>query len=88
MSVAVVVGSGLGGLAAAVRLRAMGWRVVVLEALDQPGGRARVFHRDGYTFDAGPTVITAPHLVTSCSRCSDAMRATISRSFPSIRSTA
>jgi phytoene desaturase len=63
MSLAVVVGSGLGGLAAAVRLRAMGWRVVVLEALDQPGGRARVFRRDGYTFDAGPTVITAPHLV-------------------------
>ena len=60
---AVVIGAGLGGLAAAVRLRAMGWRVVVLEALDQPGGRARVFHRDGFTFDAGPTVITAPHLV-------------------------
>jgi phytoene desaturase len=61
--VAVVVGAGLGGLAAAVRLRAMGWRVVVLEALDQPGGRARVFLRDGFTFDAGPTVITAPHLI-------------------------
>ena len=60
---AVVVGAGLGGLAAAVRLRAMGWRVVVLEALDQPGGRARVFRRDGYIFDAGPTVITAPHLL-------------------------
>ena len=41
----------------------MGWRVVVLEALDQPGGRARVFRRDGYTFDAGPTVVTAPHLI-------------------------
>jgi phytoene desaturase len=61
--VAVVIGAGLGGLAAAVRLRAMGWRVVVLEALDQPGGRARVFRRDGFTFDAGPTVVTAPHLV-------------------------
>ena len=60
---AVVVGAGLGGLAAAVRLRAGGWRVTVLEALDQPGGRARVFHRDGFTFDAGPTVITAPHLI-------------------------
>jgi phytoene desaturase len=44
-------------------LRAAGWRVTVLEALDQPGGRARVFHRDGFTFDAGPTVITAPHLI-------------------------
>ncbi len=61
--VAVVVGAGFGGLAAAVRLRAMGWRVVLLEALDQAGGRARVFRRDGFTFDAGPTVITAPHLI-------------------------
>jgi phytoene desaturase len=59
---AVVIGSGFGGLAAAVRLRAKGYRVTVLEALDQPGGRARVFRRDGYTFDAGPTVITAPYL--------------------------
>jgi phytoene desaturase len=63
MAGAVVIGAGFGGLAAAVRLRAMGWRVVVLEALDQAGGRARVFRRDGFTFDAGPTVITAPHLI-------------------------
>ena len=63
MGTAVVIGAGLGGLAAAVRLRAMGWQVTVLEALDQPGGRARVFRRDGFTFDAGPTVITAPHLI-------------------------
>ncbi len=60
---AVVIGSGFGGLAAAVRLRAMGYRVTILEALDQPGGRARVFRRDGFTFDAGPTVITAPYLL-------------------------
>ncbi|HYH83660.1 MAG TPA: phytoene desaturase [Longimicrobium sp.] len=60
---AVVIGSGFGGLAAAVRLRAMGWRVIVLEALDQPGGRARVFRQDGFTWDAGPTVITAPYLL-------------------------
>lgn len=60
---AVVIGSGFGGLAAAVRLRMRGYRVTVLEALDQPGGRARVFRRDGYTFDAGPTVITAPYLL-------------------------
>jgi phytoene desaturase len=59
---AVVIGSGFGGLAAAIRLRALGYDVTVLEALDQPGGRARVFRRDGYTFDAGPTVITAPYL--------------------------
>jgi phytoene desaturase len=60
---AVVVGAGFGGLAAAVRLRAMGYRVTLLEALPDPGGRARVFERDGFTFDAGPTVITAPYLL-------------------------
>ena len=60
---AVVIGSGFGGLAAAVRLGARGWRVTILERLDQPGGRARVFREDGFTFDAGPTVITAPFLL-------------------------
>ena len=60
---AVVIGSGFGGLAAAVRLRARGYRVTVLEALDRPGGRARVIEQDGFTFDAGPTVITAPYLL-------------------------
>lgn len=59
---AVVIGSGFGGLAAAVRLLARGYRVTVLEKLDQPGGRARVFREGGFTFDAGPTLITAPHL--------------------------
>jgi len=58
----VVIGSGFGGLAAAVRLGARGWDVTVLERHDQPGGRARVFRQDGFTFDAGPTVITAPFL--------------------------
>lgn len=61
---ALVIGSGFGGLAAAVRLRVKGYDVSVYEALDQPGGRARVFHRNGFTFDAGPTVITAPHLIS------------------------
>ncbi len=59
---AVVVGSGFGGLAAAVRLGARGYRVTVLEKLDAPGGRAYVRHREGFTFDSGPTVITAPQL--------------------------
>ncbi|HSM35941.1 MAG TPA: phytoene desaturase family protein [Longimicrobiales bacterium] len=59
----VVIGAGFGGLAAAVRLRALGHRVLVLEARDQAGGRAGVYRRDGYTFDAGPTVITAPYLL-------------------------
>ena len=58
-----MIGSGFGGLAAAVRLRVKGYDVRVLEALDQPGGRARVFRRNGFSFDAGPTVITAPHLL-------------------------
>ena len=60
---AVVIGSGFGGLAAAVRLGARGWRVTVLEKMDAPGGRAYVYRQDGFTFDAGPTVITAPFLL-------------------------
>jgi phytoene desaturase len=60
---AVVIGSGFGGLAAAVRLGARGYRVTVLEKLAAPGGRAYVHRRDGYTFDAGPTIVTAPFLL-------------------------
>jgi phytoene desaturase len=60
---AVVIGSGLGGLAAAVRLGARGYRVTVLEQLDAAGGRAYVFTQDGFTFDGGPTIITAPFLL-------------------------
>lgn len=59
---AVIIGSGFGGLAAAVRLGARGYRVTVLEQLDAPGGRGYVHRQDGFTFDAGPTVITAPFL--------------------------
>ncbi len=59
---AVVIGSGFGGLAAAIRLGARGYRVTVLERLDAPGGRARVHRQDGFTFDAGPTIVTAPFL--------------------------
>jgi phytoene desaturase len=58
----VVIGSGFGGLAAAVRLGARGYRVTVLEKLDAPGGRAYVYRQDGFTFDAGPTIVTAPFL--------------------------
>ncbi|MTH98769.1 phytoene desaturase family protein [Roseibium sp. RKSG952] len=60
---AIVIGAGFGGLAAAVRLGARGYRVTVLERLDQPGGRARRFRQDGFTFDAGPTIITAPFIL-------------------------
>ncbi len=59
---AVVIGSGFGGLAAAVRLGARGYRVTVVEKLDAPGGRAYVHRQDGFTFDAGPTIVTAPFL--------------------------
>jgi phytoene desaturase len=56
-----VIGSGFGGLAAAIRLQAAGLDTVVFEARDKPGGRAYVYEQDGYKFDGGPTVITAPH---------------------------
>jgi len=60
---AIVIGSGFGGLAAAVRLGARGYRVTVLERRDVPGGRAAVHRQDGFTFDAGPTIVTAPFLL-------------------------
>ncbi len=59
---AIIIGSGFGGLAAAIRLGARGYRVTVLERLEAPGGRAAVFRQDGFTFDAGPTIVTAPFL--------------------------
>lgn len=59
---AVVIGAGFGGLAAAIRLGARGYRVTVLERLDAPGGRAYVHRIGGFTFDGGPTIITAPFL--------------------------
>jgi len=61
--IAVVIGSGFGGLAAAIRLSVQGYTVKVLEKLDKPGGRAYVYEQDGFTFDAGPTIITAPFLL-------------------------
>ncbi|KAA5603053.1 phytoene desaturase family protein [Blastochloris sulfoviridis] len=58
---AVIIGAGFGGLAAAIRLGARGYRVTVVDRLDGPGGRGHAFQQDGYTFDAGPTIVTAPH---------------------------
>jgi phytoene desaturase len=56
-----VVGSGFGGLALAIRLQSAGVQTTLLEKRDRPGGRAYVYRDAGFTFDAGPTVITAPH---------------------------
>ena len=59
---AIVIGSGFGGLASAIRLSAKGYKVTVLEKLDAAGGRAYVYRQNGFTFDGGPTIITAPKL--------------------------
>ena len=59
----IVIGSGFGGIAAALRLRAKGYKVTLIEKHPDLGGRARVFKKNGFTFDGGPTVITAPYLI-------------------------
>ena len=56
-----IIGGGLGGIAAAIRLQSLGFETTIFEKRDMPGGRAYVFRDNGFTFDAGPTVITAPH---------------------------
>jgi len=60
---ALVIGSGFGGLAAAIRLQARGYDTTILEMRGKPGGRACVFTDKGFTYDAGPTIITAPFLI-------------------------
>ena len=59
----IVIGSGFGGIAAALRLRAKNYNVTLIEKHPDLGGRARVFKKNGFTFDGGPTVITAPYLI-------------------------
>ena len=59
----VVIGSGFGGLAAAIRLQAQGHQVTIVEKRDKLGGRAYVYEQDGFKFDGGPTIITAPWLI-------------------------
>lgn len=59
---ALVIGAGFGGLAAAIRLLAKGYKVTLIERQQEAGGRAQVFERDGFRHDAGPTVVTAPFL--------------------------
>ena len=59
----IVIGSGFGGIATALRLKAKGHQVTIIEKHPDLGGRARVFRKDGFVFDGGPTVITAPYLI-------------------------
>ena len=59
----VVIGAGFGGIAAALRLRAKKHKVTLIEKHPDLGGRARVFKRNGFVYDGGPTVITAPYLI-------------------------
>lgn len=59
----VVIGAGFGGLAAAIRLQAAGCQVTLIEARARPGGRAYQLKDQGFTFDMGPTLITAPELL-------------------------
>eukprot|EP01037_Dinobryon_pediforme_P014359 gene14359-14483_t len=60
---AVVIGSGIGGLACAIRLQSMGFATTIVEKLDDAGGRAYVRRAEGFTFDMGPTVLTVPHFI-------------------------
>lgn len=60
---AVVIGSGFGGIAAAIRLRAKGYDTTIVEMRDKPGGRAYVYEDKGFTYDAGPTIITVPFIL-------------------------
>jgi len=73
---AIVVGGGLGGLAAAMRLGAKGYSVTVIDKLDVPGGRGSAIWQDGHRFDLGPTIVTVPQLYrelwAACGRDFDA----------------
>ena len=57
---ACVIGAGFGGMALAIRLQSAGIATTVVEGRDKPGGRAYFWEKDGFTFDAGPTVVTDP----------------------------
>ena len=59
----IVIGAGFGGIAAALRLKAKNHQVTIIEKHNDLGGRARIFNKNGFIFDGGPTVITAPHLI-------------------------
>ncbi len=60
---AIVIGSGFGGIACAMRLQSLGFDTQIVEKLDSPGGRAYVRRAEGFVFDMGPTVLTVPHFI-------------------------
>ena len=60
---AVVIGSGIGGIACGIRLQSLGFDTTIVEKLDSPGGRALVHKAEGFVFDMGPTVLTVPHFI-------------------------
>ena len=68
---AAVIGAGFGGLALAIRLQSAGIQTTVIEARDKPGGRAYVWEKEGFTFDAGPTVVTDPDCLAQLWRLTD-----------------
>ena len=76
----VVIGSGFGGLSAAIRLQQQGHAVTIVEQRDKPGGRAYVYEQEGFVFDGGPTIITGTsqvilNVVDQHMSLADAMRA-------------
>ena len=82
----VVIGSGFGGLASAIRLQTRGFQVDLFEARDKLGGRAYLYEQDGFKFDGGPTVITAPFMLAELfSAAGKEIQTITSNSFPSIR---
>lgn len=66
---AIVIGAGFGGLAAAIRLQAQGIQTTLIDNRDKAGGRAYVYHENGYVFDGGPTVITDPTALEALFAC-------------------
>jgi phytoene desaturase len=95
----IIIGSGFGALGAAARLAARGYDVEIFEKRDKPGGRAYVYEQDGFKFDGGPTVVTAPFMFDDifCRRppprgrlrrvCAAAIRSTASSTTPAAPST-
>ena len=65
----VIVGAGLAGLSAALRLAGAGRKVTVIERESVPGGRNGLLNKDGYSFDTGPTVLTMPSLINDAFNC-------------------